>query len=359
MMFTSFLLVLVLFAFAVVEGSKYLPSREAYPQVVAHRGASGYLPEHSLQAYQLAFDLKADYIEPDLCLTKDGVFIAMHDVLLDDTTDVASHPEYADRKTTKNVDGSNMTGYFVSDFTVAEIKTLRLKQRLYQYRTTLDDGFFSIPTFDEIMSLAQSTYTKSGRMIGIYPELKHPKYHNSLGFQMVDMFLTSLQQGGYVTSGSEVQTNLKNVVPVLVQCFDADALKELHGKCELPLLQLIDATTSSFWTAGNVSAIAAYAQAIGPEKTYFESSTYVKALETMNLIRSYNLISHPWTLRADTGIGAKFKGDFSKEQMYMYCCLGIDGMFTEFPDQTREIIDIMKDYQQAYPGRCPINCENP
>jgi glycerophosphoryl diester phosphodiesterase len=342
-----------------------LPPRDAYPQVVAHRGASGYLPEHSLQAYQLAIDLKADYIEPDLCITKDGAFIAMHDVLLDDTTNVASFPEFANRKTTKDVEGTSLTGYFVSDFTLSEIKQLTLKQRLYKTRSQLTDGYFAIPTFDEIMSLAQSTYSKTGRMIGIYPEMKHPDFHRTLGFPMVDMFLTSLTKGGYEIKGENVSKNLTQVVPVLVQCFSPSPLVELSKKCDLPLLQLIDKTNASSWTEEKVKEIASYATVIGPEKSFFEMSpssngaTYENVMETMALIRSYDLYFHPWTLRADQDIGTIFNGNFAKEQMYFYCCLGTDGMFTEFPDQTREIIDIMKDYQKQFPGKCPINCENP
>jgi glycerophosphoryl diester phosphodiesterase len=334
-----------------------LPPRDAYPQIVAHRGACGYLPEHSLQAHQLAIDLKADYIEPDLCLTKDGIFIVMHDVLLDETTDVASFPEFADRKTTKNVQGTSMTGFFVSDFTLSEIKQLHVRQRLSETRTTLYDNFFSIPTFDEIMSLAQSTYSKTGRMIGIYPELKETAYHKSLGFPMVDMFLTSLVSGGYEIKGENVSSDLSQVVPVLVQCFESEALLELKEKSDLPLLQLIGTTFPPDWTEEKVGKIASYASAIGPEKSYFQIFPYSDVQQTMKLIRSFNLTIHPWTFRADAWIGARFQDDFQKEQMFFYCCLGVDGVFTEFADQTREVIDVMKDYQMQFPGECPmIDC---
>ena len=134
-------LFLSIFAYTVVANS--LPARDRFPQVLAHRGASGYLPEHSLQAYQLSMDLETDYSEPDLCLTKDGIFVAMHDLLLDDTTDVAEHSEFDDRKTTKSVDGESITGYFVSDFTYSELLTLRLRQRL-SGRSTLYDNFFQV-----------------------------------------------------------------------------------------------------------------------------------------------------------------------------------------------------------------------
>jgi glycerophosphoryl diester phosphodiesterase len=336
-----------------------LSPRYAHPQIVAHRGACGYLPEHSLPAHQLAIDLKADYVEPDLCLTKDGIFVVMHDVLLDDTTNVASFPEFADRKTTKNVQGKSMTGFFVGDFTLSEIRQLRLRQRLSGTRTTLYDNLFSIPTFDEIMSLAQSTYSKTGRMIGIYPELKETAYHKSLGFPMVDMFLTSLVKGGYEIKGENVSRDLSQVVPVLVQCFESEALLELKEKSDLPLLQLIGAMFPSDWTEEKVGKLASYASAIGPEKSYFLIFPYETVQKTVKLIHSHNLIIHPWTFRADGWIEKQFQLDFQKEQMFFYCCLGVDGLFTEFPDQTRDVIDVMKVHQRQFPGECPIDCTIP
>ena len=156
--------------------------------IISHRGASGYIPEHSIPAYQLAMDLNTDYIEPDLCLSQDGVFVALHDLLLDDTTDIASYPQYSNRKRTQEVDGETLTGYFVSDFAISELKQLRLNQRLPQ-RTQIYNGLFQIPTLDEIINLVQLQYNKTGILYGIFPELKHPSYFKSLGFNMDDMLL--------------------------------------------------------------------------------------------------------------------------------------------------------------------------
>lgn len=149
----------------------YLPARDRFPQVISHRGASGYVPEHSLVGYQLAMDLNTDYIEPDLVISKDGQFVIMHDVTLDDTTNVGDMPEFADRYVTKRVDGQNKTGWFVNDFTLAELKTLRLQQRVHT-RSSLLDNLLEIPTFAEIMELAQSSYASTNRTTGIYAELK-------------------------------------------------------------------------------------------------------------------------------------------------------------------------------------------
>jgi glycerophosphoryl diester phosphodiesterase len=251
-------------------------------------------------------------------------FIVMHDLLLDDTTNVASFPEYSSRYTTKMVDGVNTTGFFVSDFLVSEIKTLRLRQRLNDTRTMLYDYLFEIPTFDEVMALAQSSYSATGRMIGIYVELKHPAYHNSIGYPVEDMVLDALVKGGYTVTGPDVQNDLKNVVPVVIQCFEANALINLRSKTTLPLMQLVDKTDASAWTNSTVAAYAVYSQALGGEKSFFGDSEYSVALATVNLIHYYGMAFHPWTFRADSGIGKKFNGDFAKEEMYYYCCLGMN-----------------------------------
>jgi glycerophosphoryl diester phosphodiesterase len=305
----------------------------------------------------------------------------MHDLTLDDTTNVADHPEYSSRYTTKHVGGSDMTGFFVSDFLLSEIKTLRLKQKLNDTRTMLYDGLFEIPLFDDVMALAQSSYTATGRMIGIYPELKRPKFHNDIGFPMEDMLLDSLIKGGYDVIGPNVYNDLNSVVPVIIQCSDPRALIYLRSKTTLPLTQLLTTTTSIAWNNITVSGWASYAQAIGPEKSYFANSEYSVALNTVNLIRSYGMAFHPWTLRADTSIGTKFNDDFAKEEMYYYCCLGtyffrivcissffllvflgVEAMFTEFPDQTRQTISLMNNYKSMNlnsSSPCPISCENP
>jgi len=319
------------------------------------------VPEHSIAAYQLAIDLGADYIEPDLCLTKDGVFVAMHDLLLDDTTNVASLPQFAEKKTTKFVEGANMTGYFVSDFLYSEIEELRLNQRLAG-RTTIYNGLFQLPSFTSIMSLAQSQYTDKGRTVGIYPELKHPGYHHDLGFDMEQMLLDALQSGGYAVTGDDVPTNLHQVLPVVIQCFDPESLKVLHQKTQIPLVLLLEPEDGIF-TSENMQEIATYSQAIGPEKSYWGDVPYETAMHSMSNVRNAGLFIHPWTMRADMEILAKFKNNFAVQEMYFYCCLGMDAVFSEFPDHTRETIDVMTNYTASHGASlkgsipvCNIDC---
>lgn len=175
-MLSSLLLIQYVLLILICEVFTYLPSRSSFPQIISHRGASGYIPEHSLAAYRLAIDLNTDYIEPDLVISKDGQFVIMHDVTLDDTTNVNDVVEFKDRYTTKIVDGVSKTGYFVNDFTVSELKTLKLKQRM-SGRSTLLNNLLDIPTFVEVLNLAQNYYTQYNKTIGVYAELKVNNYN--------------------------------------------------------------------------------------------------------------------------------------------------------------------------------------
>jgi glycerophosphoryl diester phosphodiesterase len=360
----ALLLLTLMMALAAITAA-YLPAREKFPQVylkdsirdvdkfsslqiISHRGASGYLPEHSLQAYQVAIDLGTDYVEPDLCLTKDGVFVAIHDLLLDDVTNVASFLEFTDRKTTKLVDGVNTTGYFVSDFTLSEIKSLRLKQRVAT-RSTIFNGLFIMPTFTEIMSMMQLQYETTGRMVGIYPELKHPAYHHDLGFAMEDMLLEALTTGGYAINGEDVHNNLTSVVPVIIQCFEAPSLIYLHTKTSLPLMLLIKYTVNqmNYISEEVLEATAKYATAIGPEKKFFDPVNIKRSKELIASMRNLGLAIHPWTFRADSDIIPPFDPNFAEEERYYYGCLGVDAVFTEFPDQTRETVDVVVKSQKV------------
>lgn len=331
----------MIFAVTYIIINIYVLSIKGYPHVISHRGASGYVPEHSTAAYQLAIDLLGDYIEPDLCLSKDGIFVAMHDILLDDTTNVASISEFQDRISTKIVDGKNMTGYFVSDFLYSELEILRLNQRLTG-RTSIYNGLFQIPSLDVIFDLIATSFNSTGRLTGMYTELKHPSFFHSLGFDMEDMFLSKLTEYGFDISGPTVPNNLTQVLPIIIQCFEKDTLVYLSTKTNIPLVQLLETQLSSYWSSANMKEISLYAQAIGPTKSDFGDISYEKAMKQINIIRNYNLYIHPWTFRADSGILLKFHGNFYLEQMYFLCCLGMDGLFTEFPDRTRETINIIK-----------------
>ena len=266
-------------------------------------------------------DLETDYIEPDLCLSQDGIFVALHDLFLDDTTNVASLSQFNDKKTTKVVDGKNMTGYFVSDFVYSELQELRLNQRL-SYRTTLYNGLFQIPSLDSVMSLVQSHYYNTSRTIGIYVELKHPSFFHSLGFNMENMLLQSLVKGGYEVNGDNVPTNLTQVLPVVIQCFESDSLKYLKEKTNIPLIQLLEVQKSDFFSNDNINTISTYSNGIGPAKENFGNIPYELALNYVNLIHSFGLVIHPYTFRADSGIGNKFNNNFEFEEMFYYCCLG-------------------------------------
>lgn len=342
-----------------------LLSRNQTPQILAHRGASGYIPEHSLQAYETAINLGTDYIEPDLCLTKDGVFVALHDLLLDDTTNVADLPQFASYKSTKVVDGETVTGWFISDFTYAETQQLRLNQRL-PFRTQLYNSFFQIPTLQQIISLSLTSYNATGRLVGLYIELKHPAYFAPL-FNMPDMLLAQLAAAGFEI-GQHAPNDIKSsVVPIIIQCFEPPTLQYIHSITSIPLVQLVNPPTAaqladgSYWTQAQLESIAMYASAVGPEKTFFSSLSIADGRAAVALAKSIGLTLHPWTFRAEQQyIGTKFNASFEAEQTYFLCCLEVGALFTEFPDLTREVIQGLAAYSrstEAATAPCPMTCE--
>src|SRR5262245_5530161 len=198
---------------------------KARPLVIGHRGASGYRPEHTLGSYGLAIELGADYIEPDLVSTKDHVLVARHENEIGGTTDVAGHPEFAARRTTKTIDGVAVTGWFTEDFTLAELKTLRARERLPALRpaNTVFDGQYEIPTFDEVIKLAK----QAG--VGIYPETKHPSYFDGIGLSLEEPLLATLRANDFAGPRA----------PVFIQSFEVSNLKQLSKQTKLPLVQLL------------------------------------------------------------------------------------------------------------------------
>jgi len=288
--------------------------------VIAHRGASGERPEHTLESYQLAIDQGADYIEPDLVMTRDGILIARHENEIGGTTDVADHPEFADRYRTQSIDGEAMTGWFTEDFTLEEIKTLRARERLPELRpgNCAFDGRLSIPTFDEILQLATAANQRrhAANRIGVYPETKHPAHFAALGLAQESAVLEALQRFDYDREGS----------PVFIQSFDPGNLRELRGMTRLPLVQLLE------YELGDLATIAEYADAIG----------IAKSLATPDAIRgahAVDLAVHVWTFRAeneflpdDLKIGQEpaEHGNLQGE-IERYVARGIDGFFTDFP----------------------------
>src|SRR6185436_17564939 len=222
------------------------------PLIIGHRGASGHRPEHTLAGYRLAAEMGADYIEPDLVSTKDGVLIARHENEIGGTTDAAAR--FPDRKATKTIDGQAVTGWFTEDFTLAEIKTLRAKERL-AFRSHEYDGRFQVPTFDEVIELAQQLGRELGRPVGVYPETKHPTYFRAIGLPLEESLVASLAAHGW---------NRRDA-PVFIQSFETGNLHELRQKTPVRLVQL-GASAAMFDDAG-LKAIASYADGIGVEKS--------------------------------------------------------------------------------------------
>jgi glycerophosphoryl diester phosphodiesterase len=288
--------------------------------VIAHRGASGERPEHTLESYKLAIDQGADYIEPDLVVTRDGVLIARHENEIGGTTDVAEHPEFAARRRSQTLDGETMTGWFTEDFTLAEIKSLRARERLPELRPrNCDfDGRVLVPTFDEILALAtEANKQRSGLpRIGVYPETKHPAHFAGIGLPQERAVLDALDRFDYGRVGS----------PVFIQSFDPNNLMQLRGMTHLPLVQLLE------HELGDLRRIADYADAIGIAKVLATADGVANA-------HALNLAVHVWTFRAENeflpddlkrGTGPGAHGDLAGE-IARYLARGIDGFFTDFP----------------------------
>jgi glycerophosphoryl diester phosphodiesterase len=288
--------------------------------VIAHRGASGERPEHTIESYRLAIEEGADYIEPDLVMTRDGVLIARHENEIGGTTDVAQHTEFASRRRTQIIDGESMTGWFTEDFSLSEIKRLRARERLGSLRpqNLPYDGRFSVPTFDEIMQLAVSANGRAGRNrpVGVYPETKHPAHFTRIGLPLELALLDTLKRYGYANSGS----------PVFLQSFDPRNLRQLRGMTRLPLVQLLE------HELGDLGEIAKHADVIGIDKA-------LATPEAIQWAHAVNLRVHAWTFRAENeflpddlkiGTAPAAKGDLEGE-IRRYLNRGIDGFFVDFP----------------------------
>ena len=342
----------------------------APPLVIAHRGASGYLPEHTLEAYRLAIRQGADFIEPDLVSTKDGVLIARHEINITETTDVAEHPELAARKTQKTIDGVTEEGWFADDFTLAEIKTLRAVQRV-PFRPQQFNGLFKVPTFREVIELALQEGERRGRPLGVYPETKHPSYHQSVGLPLERRLVSILNAFTLKTRRD----------PVIIQSFEVANLKALNTLTGVRLVQLIDAegialdgtlspnrpfdfalsgdlrTYADLVTDAGLSEIKTYADGIGPWKRYIAS---VKGVDQDNdrqpddvngdgavndadatrlpptdlIVRAHaaHLFVHPFTFRNEGQFLASDYGTNPVEEYLQFYCLGVDGLFSDFAD---------------------------
>ena len=352
---------------------------EPKPLVIGHRGASGYLPDHTLPGYALAIKLGADYIEPDLVATKDGHLIVRHEPNITTTTDVESHPEFASRKRTAVVDGVAEEGWFASDFTLAEIRTLRAVQPLGAERPQQFDGRFRIPTFEEVINLAKRYSKRTGRRIGIYPETKHPTYHKDLGLRLEPRLLRILDAAGWN----------RRRAPVFIQSFEQSNLRWLNRRTNVRLVQLVDAydvapdgsliylppsdrpydwtasgrpellarTFGFFATNAGLDEVAKYADGIGPWKPYIISTAAVdingdgtvgdengdgtvnetdrKVLPATDLVdraHARGLVVHPYTFRNEQRrLAYDYGGNPVNEYLRFYEA-GVDGVFSDFPN---------------------------
>jgi glycerophosphoryl diester phosphodiesterase len=331
---------------------------DARPFVIAHRGASGYVPEHTLAGYFIAIQQGTDYVEPDLVITRDGALVARHENEIGGTTDVADHPEFAGRKTTKIIDGESSTGWFTEDFTLQELKTLRARERLPALRAgnTRWDRAFEIPTFDEVLDLVaaadaqralaarESGLPKPPR-IGVYPETKHPSYFAALGLHFDERLLDALARHGYSKRGD----------PICLQSFEVGNLKALRQKTDLPLVQLVAPAgqPADFALSGEkrsyldlmsdagLAEIATYADAIGPHKWMVVRYGPAGGTDTglARRARAAGLGVHAWTLRAENEFlpdtlrsagDVAAHGDMNAE-IHALLDAGIPGFFSVFP----------------------------
>lgn len=311
------------------------------PLIIAHRGASAERPEHTLAAYARAIEQGADFIEPDLVPTKDHMLVARHENEISGTTDVAARPEFAARKATKTIDGETVTGWFTEDFTLAELKTLRARERLPQLRpdNAAFDGQFEIPTLAEIITLAKTASARTGRTIGIYPETKHPSYFRGLGLPIEPVLLKELAAAGWNTADA----------PVFIQSFEIDNLKVLKGQTAVRLIQLLAPAGKSadghdyaaLATADGLKGIADYAFGIGPEKTMIIARDAAGKLGApTSLVANAHAVGlnvHPWTFRPENfflpadmkaGTDPRGRGDVEAE-IRAYLAAGIDGLFSD------------------------------
>jgi glycerophosphoryl diester phosphodiesterase len=307
---------------------------EAHPLIIAHRGASGHRPEHTLAGYALAIAMGADYIEPDLVSTKDGALVARHENEIGGTTDVAT--KFASRKTAKVVDGDTVRGWFTEDFTLAELKTLRAKERL-SFRSHSYDGQFEVPTFDEVLTLADTAGKRRGRVVGVYPETKHPTYFRRIGLALEPKLLATLKSH-----------NLdRRDAPIFIQSFEVGNLRALAKETRVRLVQLVSGgerpydfaasgdprTFNDLLTPAGLRDIATYAFAIGANtRLVIGADSAAVASPLIANAHAAGLNVHVWTLRPEAVFLPKRYGGDPLAEVRELAKLGVDGMFGDYPD---------------------------
>jgi glycerophosphoryl diester phosphodiesterase len=319
------------------------------PLVIAHRGASGERPEETRLAYELAIDEGADFIEPDLVATSDGILVARHENEISATTDVASRPEFASRKATKTIDGAKVTGWFTEDFTLAELKTLTCRERLPDLRpaSAKFDGQAPILTFQEVIDIARAGCVKTGRVIGVYPEMKHPTYFASIGLPLEERLADIIRTNGYDSPAAAI----------FVQCFEIGALKSFGRMSRARRIMLLDREGgpadqpniryADMITPDGLKAIKAFADGIGPNQGLvldLDAEPFPSDTGLVKAAHDANLLVHSWTARRENTFlprrlqrGDPKRADFARGAGDIHGLLialymtGIDGVFSDFP----------------------------
>jgi glycerophosphoryl diester phosphodiesterase len=363
-LFPVFIAMLVLNPGAVSMASTFHPGQPIASRVlvIGHRGASALRPEHTLASYAKAIADGADFIEPDLVSTRDGFLVARHENEIGGTTDIASHAEFASRKTTKIVDGKPETGWFTEDFTLAELKTLRARERLPELRGTAFDGQFQMVTFDEIIDFVAAESATLGRPIGIIPEIKHSTYFAQLKLPMEDKVLAAIDAHAYTRAA-----------PVEIQSFEVANLRYLRGKLgkthpNVRLLQLMDAGDEKPWdeaargvsltyaammTPAGLATVREYADAIGPSIRSLipldANGNLSKPTALIDDAHRVGLEVHPYTFRPENhflpkdlrgpGADAARHDEGSIAEMRRFLVAGIDAFFTDDPALGRKAVD--------------------
>ena len=313
------------------------------PLIIGHRGASGERPESTLMSFRLAIAEGADFIEPDLVLTKDGHFVVRHENEISQTTDVALRPEFENRLTTRQIQGQAVSGWFTEDFTLEELKTIRCRERLPKLRpeSVKFNGQESIPTYQEVLDLAKSESARLKRVIGTYPEMKHASYFTGIGLPMEGRLADILKKNDLDSPSA----------PVFIQCFDILPLKTIMTMCKAPRIQLVSPsggptdvtiTYKNMVSASGMKTIAAYAQGVGPEYTMVIPTVdggLGPATALVSDAHAAGLAVHPWTVRAEnaflppklrTGTDPMVHGDVDALYHALYAA-GVDGLFSDFP----------------------------
>lgn len=342
--------------------------------VVGHRGASALRPEHTLASYQKAIDDGADFIEPDLVSTKDGVLVARHENEIGGTTNVSVLSQFADRKKTKIIDGTSLTGWFTEDFTLSELNQIKARERIPALRpdNVQYNDQFNIPTLEQIIELAENHYKKTGKVVGLYIETKHPTYFQKQNLSLEDPILKTLAKYQYT----------RDIAPIYLQSFEVNNLKYFKDQLTLhktlkyaKIIQLYDekalspadfvaqgikTTYGDMATAQGLTDVAKYANGVGPWKPYIFNETYTAPSEFVKNAHAVNLKVHPYTFRPENNFLANnlkcstATTDASKrcetganKEYEMYFKAGVDGIFTDDPGLGRKTVDA---YLKANPS---------